>query len=124
MESRKTKSRKNKPSAFVLFCKDTRKLICNACPSMNPHDVSSLLSELWKSLPSQQKQHYKELESQFIEIQPFNDYPQEKIIQQTEKMILPSIQTFFPNSLEIEQKNDSIVNDFINRFQLTENLNI
>ena len=49
---------KHPPSAFLLFCKDTRDCIRQRCPNLTPVDVTRLLSQLWKSLEPTKKQKY------------------------------------------------------------------
>jgi hypothetical protein len=63
-QDKRTKMRvtKRPPNAFLLFCRDERPRICERCPNMNPSDVSSLLSHLWRSLAEEAKVQYKEEE--------------------------------------------------------------
>ncbi|OHS98053.1 hypothetical protein TRFO_35621 [Tritrichomonas foetus] len=49
---------KHPPSAFLLFCKDTRDCVRQRCPNLSPVDITRLLSQLWKSLDQTKKQKY------------------------------------------------------------------
>lgn len=60
MSKKKCGSCKRPPNAFILFCRETRPSIVQKFPKMVPSDVSSLLSQLWKSLDVLSKQAYKQ----------------------------------------------------------------
>ena len=55
--------KKRPPSAFLLFSKDVRKKISQACPYFSPLDVSKVISEQWKTLPEAEKMRYRETAS-------------------------------------------------------------
>ena len=55
--------KKRPPSAFLLFSKDVRKKISQACPYFSPLDVSKVISEQWKTLPETEKIRYREAAS-------------------------------------------------------------
>lgn len=59
MSKKKCGNCKRPPNAFILFCRDTRPSLVQKFPKMPSSDVSSLLSQLWKSLDVITKQTYK-----------------------------------------------------------------
>ena len=48
-------------SAFVFFAKDKRKEVTEKNKDVEFKDISSILGEMWKNLPAEEKEYYEEL---------------------------------------------------------------
>ncbi|KAK8891891.1 hypothetical protein M9Y10_029113 [Tritrichomonas musculus] len=48
-------------SAFVFFAKEMRKKLQDESPNKRFQDISSILGELWKNLPDDEREYYEEL---------------------------------------------------------------
>lgn len=64
---RPRKHRVKPPNAFLLFCRDRRQDLCSKCPGLKAHEVTALLSHLWRTLDEDAKEHYRQSAQSFLD---------------------------------------------------------
>lgn len=61
LKALKLEKPKRSCGAFILFSKDMRKKLQDESPQKEFKDISSVLGDLWKNLPEEEKEYYEEL---------------------------------------------------------------
>ena len=58
-------------NCFILFCKDNRNSLCAKYPGLPNSEITSMLGKMWRELPREEKEYYKQLacEVSFHQIQ-------------------------------------------------------
>lgn len=110
------------PSAFLIFCKDYRASIHQKCPSLNPIDLTRLLSQVWKYLDPELKNTYLLKRQKIIEdfIVDHPNYNGETSVDPLESSPVKNIDCYFPLIHPNQRRSnlkDFDLNSFLSHFQ-------
>lgn len=99
------------PSAYILFCKENRSKITQQFPLMRASDVSSLLSELWRKLPEEKKEEYRERVGIVTEYE--NTYPNKPLYSySTQMMAMGQYSKAYCNQDYVAYTSNQVINNY------------